>query len=105
MTLGKRIQTARLAKGLSQSQFEKVTGIKREYISKLENDELKNPTYNTLLKIAKGCGLTLVEFFDGKQQNATDFELAKTKINLAKREEELDKVYSALETLVSGRGK
>ncbi len=54
MTLGKRIKFVRLAAKISQLELEKRTGIKREYLSKLENSRLKNPTINTLKKIAAG---------------------------------------------------
>jgi transcriptional regulator with XRE-family HTH domain len=46
---------------LSQSRIEELTGIKREYLSKIENNELKNPTYNTLKKICKGLGVSLAD--------------------------------------------
>lgn len=105
MTLGERIRTVRENKGLSQSQLQEKTGIHRVYLSKLENNQLKNTTFDTLSKIAKGCGITLVELLGGVQQNATDLELAKTKSQLAQKEEELNGVYSVLEPVVSGRGK
>lgn len=54
MTLGERIRHYREAAGLSQREVEKKTGIKREYLSKLENNKLKNPTYDTLTKLANG---------------------------------------------------
>lgn len=105
LTIGSRIRTARESKGLSQGQLQKKTGIKREYLSKLENDELKNPTIGTLSKIAKGCDLTLVELLGGKEKNATDLELAEVKSQLTQKEEALNEVYSFLEPVVSGRGK
>jgi len=55
--LGGRIRRFREVKGLSQTELEKKTGIKREYLSKIENDELKNPTYFTLWKISEGLGV------------------------------------------------
>lgn len=60
-SLGKRIRQFREYKGLSQSEMEKITGIKREYLSKIETSDLKNPTYLTLLKIAKGLGISIAE--------------------------------------------
>lgn len=60
MTLGERIRYYREAAGLSQSEVEKKTGIKREYLSKLENNKLKNPTYGTLTKLANGLEIDLV---------------------------------------------
>jgi transcriptional regulator with XRE-family HTH domain len=62
--LGKRIRRLREYKGLSQSEMEKRTGIKREYLSKIETDDLKNPTYFTLIKIAKGLGISVAELLE-----------------------------------------
>ena len=62
--LGQRIRYFREIKRMSQSELEKHTGIKREYLSKLENDELKNPTYFTLLKIARGMGINISDLVE-----------------------------------------
>ncbi|MBI5787450.1 MAG: helix-turn-helix domain-containing protein [Candidatus Schekmanbacteria bacterium] len=62
--LGQRIRHFREIKGMSQSELEKHTGIKREYLSKLENDELKNPTYFTMLKISKGMGINISDLVE-----------------------------------------
>ncbi len=59
--LGRRIRQFRQNKGLTQFELERRTGIKREYLSKIENDELNNPTFFTLLKICDGLGISLVE--------------------------------------------
>lgn len=56
MNLGKRLKELREAQGFSQADLEKKTGIKREYISKLETSDLKNPTLNTMTKLAEGLG-------------------------------------------------
>lgn len=105
MNIGDRIRNVRIAAKLSQSQLEKKTGIKREYLSKLENNQLKNPTIDTLIKITDGCEITLVKFLGGTQKNATSHQLTKAKIKLQQTEAELDKVYSVLKELVATRGK
>jgi transcriptional regulator with XRE-family HTH domain len=61
MTIGQKIKTIRQNNELSQSEIESRTGIKREYLSKIENNELENPTYKTLKKICKGLGITLAD--------------------------------------------
>jgi len=58
-SLGKRMQTLRKRQDFSQSQLGRRSGIKREYISRLEQGKLKNPTLNTLKKIAHGLGVSL----------------------------------------------
>ncbi len=59
--LGQKIRSLRKSKGLTQFDLEKKTGIKREYLSKIENDELNNPTFFTLLKICEGIGVSVTE--------------------------------------------
>ncbi len=69
--LGQRIKTIRKNKGMSQSEVEKRTGIKREYLSKIENSELKNPTYGTIQKICKGIEISVAELLDPEEFRKT----------------------------------
>jgi transcriptional regulator with XRE-family HTH domain len=66
--LGQRIKHLRKNKGLTQFDLEKRTGIKREYLSKIENDELNNPTFSTLLKICEGIGIPITELLSGEDE-------------------------------------
>ncbi len=61
VNLGERIRRVRKMKRISQIELENKIGIKREYLSKIENSELKNPTYNTLEKICRGLDIPLAE--------------------------------------------
>lgn len=63
MNLAKHLKTLREAQGLSQAELEKKTGIKREYISKMEGGGLSNPTINTMTKLAKGLGFADAAIF------------------------------------------
>lgn len=54
MTLGERIRSLRETANLSQAKIEKRTGIKREYLSRIENEGLKNLTLKTLQSLGKG---------------------------------------------------
>jgi len=67
MNLGQRIKIIRQNRGLSQSKVEEITGIKREYLSKIENFELKNPTYSTIVKICKGIDISIGELLDPEE--------------------------------------
>ncbi len=62
--LGPRIKKVRKLKQIAQVDLEKKTGIKREYLSKIENEELKNPTIKTLAKIAEGLDISLTELIE-----------------------------------------
>ena len=64
LRLGTRIKRVRKLKQISQVDLERKTGIKREYLSKIENEELKNPTIKTLSKIAEGLGISLTELVE-----------------------------------------
>ena len=62
--LGERIRQIRKWRGLSQSELEHRSGIKREYLSKLETNDLKNPTYSTLLKLSDALGISLTSLIE-----------------------------------------
>lgn len=58
--LGKRIQSLREKKGLTQEQLEEKSGVNTKYISAIERGQ-KNVTIKTLGKIAKGLDTELYE--------------------------------------------
>lgn len=59
VTIGKAIREARGFAHISQGEVEKKTGIRRGYISKIENDKLKNPTFFTIARIAEAIQIPL----------------------------------------------
>lgn len=59
MKIGDVIKKVREEKGISQCQVEKKTGIKREYLSKIEHNHLDNPTFKTLCKISEALQVKL----------------------------------------------
>ena len=62
MNIGKRLRTLREAKGLSQGDIEKRSGLLRCYISRVENGHTI-PSLDTLAKIAGAMELPLSQFF------------------------------------------
>jgi transcriptional regulator with XRE-family HTH domain len=56
--LGSKIKSIRENLGLSQELFAKQCGLTKNYIGMLERGE-RNPSYLTLLKIAKGHNIPL----------------------------------------------
>lgn len=52
MTIGKRLLKWREIQNISQDELSRRTGITREYISKIENDHIKNLTWNTIKRLA-----------------------------------------------------
>ncbi len=55
--LGKNIKRIREAKGMTQGDIHRATGMDRGYISRVESGYV-NPTINVLNKIAKSLGTT-----------------------------------------------
>jgi transcriptional regulator with XRE-family HTH domain len=64
ITLGERIRHLRQQNGLSLVELEKRTGIKKEYLCRIETGALPNPTYKTLQLIAQGLETGLMELFE-----------------------------------------
>ena len=62
MNLGVSIRKIRLAKGLSQGEMQKRTGILRSYLSRVENGHTV-PSLATLQRLASAMGVALADFF------------------------------------------
>lgn len=56
MEFAAAIKANRIALGISLSQLAKTSGIDKAAISKLEGGRIKNPTFNTLERIASALG-------------------------------------------------
>ncbi|MEG1310689.1 MAG: helix-turn-helix transcriptional regulator [Romboutsia sp.] len=67
------IKSARLSKGLSQSQLSKITGISQSYISKLEKPYfVHSPTITQVISISKALDIDpiiLARYFIIKELN------------------------------------
>jgi transcriptional regulator with XRE-family HTH domain len=67
MLIGDRLRALREAKGLSQGDIEKRTGLLRPYVSRVENDRTI-PAIETLEKWARALGIPLYAiFYEGKK--------------------------------------
>jgi transcriptional regulator with XRE-family HTH domain len=70
MNIGKRLHELRQAKGLSQGDIQKRTGLLRCYVSRVENGHTV-PSLETLEKMARALDLELYQlFFAGKGKPA-----------------------------------
>ncbi len=65
MTFGERLLKMREDFGFSQADLEKITGVKREYISKFENEHLPNPTIETVKNVSGAFNMTISQFLEG----------------------------------------
>jgi len=59
--LAKNLRTLREQKGLSQDRLAKLADVANNTIIKIEQGENKNPTLETLKKIAKALEVSIVE--------------------------------------------
>ena len=67
MNLGESIKNIRQAKGLSQGEMQKRTGILRSYLSRVENGHTV-PSLATLQRLASAMGVALSDFFSANGQ-------------------------------------
>ena len=66
MVIGKQLRDLRAAKGLSQCDIERRTGLLPCYVSRIENGRTV-PSVETLKKLAAACEIPLWKiFYDGK---------------------------------------
>lgn len=63
-----RVKQIRLARGLTQEQFAERADLDPKFYQHAEAGRKPNPELQTLLKLAKGCGLTLSELFDFERE-------------------------------------
>lgn len=61
--LGARIRQVRLKKGLTQKDVAYSVGLDPNYIGLIERGQ-RNPSFTSILRIAKGLGVTVAELID-----------------------------------------
>ena len=67
--VGYKLRDMRQAKQLTQQQLAEKSGVSRQTINNIENDEHYNTTFNTLVKLADALGVTVDQiFFDQSAQ-------------------------------------
>lgn len=60
-SLGQRIKELRKEKGLTQEELAIKAGVSYTTLTKVENEAIKNPSFETVAAIAKGLEVTLDE--------------------------------------------
>ena len=63
-----RVKQIRLARSLTQEDFAEIADLDPKFYQHAEAGRKPNPELQTLLKLAKGCGLTLSELFDFERE-------------------------------------
>lgn len=57
---GETVKRLRLLSGLTQKQLASEAGVALNTVKNLESGKLKNPTLNTLIKIADALGVSII---------------------------------------------
>ena len=57
---GETVKRLRLLSGLTQKQLASEAGVALNTVKNLESGKLKNPTLNTLIKIADALGISVI---------------------------------------------
>lgn len=57
-TLGQFIKKVRVEKKLTQEEIASKSGLARNYISRLEDDQFKSPSAMVLVRLARGLGVS-----------------------------------------------
>ena len=61
--ISNRVKELRVERGWTLEELSSKSGVSRSTLSKLERDQA-SPTYDVIQRLAKGFGLSVVEFFD-----------------------------------------
>lgn len=64
ISISKRIKHWRKEKGLTQDALSKLADIPYTTLAKIESDVVKHPSIKTIIKIAKGLGITIDELIN-----------------------------------------
>ena len=64
MMLSHVLKTLREAKGLTQEELAKRTGVTREYLTMLESGARRNPSLAVLQRLAKALGVSVAELLE-----------------------------------------
>ena len=72
--IANRIMSLRAKRGFSTYKLESMSGVDSSTIESIEKGQSKNPTIQTLHKIAIGFNMTIAEFLDFAELNEYSFD-------------------------------
>ena len=107
MDLGEQIKRIRTAKGLSQKEVLNISGLDKAQFSRIENGKT-DPSFSTLVKIAKAIGVSLSELFASpdeiREVNSHDKSvMEKVALIESLSQDEKNVLYSMLDAFVGKR--
>jgi transcriptional regulator with XRE-family HTH domain len=77
LSLAERIRTARKDRHLSQEELAYRAGLSIRAYTSLERGEALDPHYSTLVKLANGLGVPIVELVEALEDQANPLALAR----------------------------
>ena len=87
---GKNIKTIREAKKIGVNELSRLSGVNASYISALERDEKKNPSVNTLEKLAAALEVSIDEIMKLHSNQSAELSNSQDKISNSKDGSSLD---------------
>lgn len=93
--LGDRVRSLRSELGWTLEYLAERSGVSRSSLSKLERNQV-SPTYDVIQRLAKGFGMSIVEFFDGAPKSAAMARRAVTFVGEGKYVEGRGYIYKSL---------
>ena len=81
MTLGEKLKSYRVRKGLSQEKVAEFLGVSRQAVTKWENDQTR-PASGNLLALASLYGVSLDELVDGASQEGEAKRIRRSNLTL-----------------------
>ena len=73
--VAKRVSKLLIQKGMSQYRLEQESGIQHGSMQCIMNGRNKTVTLSTVIMLAKGFNMSLIEFFDDEIFESTDLEI------------------------------
>ncbi len=111
LSIGLRIRGLRETRGLSQSDVASGSGLKKEYISRIENEHIV-PTFNTLESLASGLKADVIDIVKFGNSAGGSARLTEDEKKWAKLYQQVQKrpsaerkrLIRAIEKVISSRG-
>jgi transcriptional regulator with XRE-family HTH domain len=103
--LGKRVKTIRKVRGLTQEELGEKASLSYKFIGEVERGKV-NPSFNTLLALAKALNIDIGQLFTENWQLPLDYQLSPQDIQLIKDAlpflNQILKIFTDLNKIFSG---
>jgi transcriptional regulator with XRE-family HTH domain len=98
MSVGEKIKTARIAKGMTQEELGKILGVQKSAIAKYENGRIVNIKRSTLKKISDVLGIRPSELIFEEKIERNPVEMAERHFEII-MDEDIADIFDDFKTL------